>query len=108
MTAMGKIERDDPVADSLLEPRSTAELRALRRRMTMEAGEALGLFTGDAMDVASRLPVRLVEGAKQRAGIDDLTELLEYALACIATEDDFGERLLAREGSASRDLDLDF
>ncbi|NYZ16702.1 hypothetical protein HL658_29500 [Azospirillum sp. RWY-5-1] len=105
---MGTIERDDPVADPLLAPLSSAELRALRRRMTMEAGEALGLFTGDGVEIASRLPARLVEAAKQRSGIDDLTELLEYALACIATEDDFGERLLAREGSVSRDLDLDF
>lgn len=108
MTAMGKIERDTSMGEPALPPLSAAELWALRRRTTMEAGEAMGLFTGEDMEIGGRLPSRLVEAAKARSGIDDVAELIEYALASIATHDDFGERLLAREGSVSRDLDLDF
>ena len=35
-----------------------------------------------------------------------LTDLVEYALAKVALEDDFGAKLVARKGSIRRDLDL--
>ena len=42
----------------------------------------------------------LVEAAKARSGIKSDTDLLEYALARVALEDDFGQKLIAREGRA--------
>jgi hypothetical protein len=50
----------------------------------------------------------LVDAAKARSGIKSDTELLEYALARVALEDDFGQKLTAREGRVPRDLDLEF
>jgi hypothetical protein len=50
----------------------------------------------------------LVDAAKARSSITSDTELLEYALARVALEDDFGQKLIAREGRAPRDLDLEF
>jgi hypothetical protein len=36
------------------------------------------------------------------------TELLEYALAKVALEDDFGTRLIRRKGRVAKDVDLEF
>jgi hypothetical protein len=50
----------------------------------------------------------LIEAAKAKTGLSSMTEILEYALAKVALEDDFGAALVARKGKASRDLDLEF
>jgi hypothetical protein len=50
----------------------------------------------------------LVDAAKARSGIKSDTELLEYAFARVALEDDFGQKLIAREGRVPPDLDLEF
>jgi hypothetical protein len=52
--------------------------------------------------VGGRLPDALVEQAKRVSGIVETTELLTYALARIAVEDDFGERLISRKGRVPR------
>ncbi|WP_338662431.1 hypothetical protein VQH23_19735 [Pararoseomonas sp. SCSIO 73927] len=47
----------------------------------------------------------LIDTAMKLTGITDPAELLTYALAKVVLEDDgFGERLLARKGSAPRGL----
>jgi len=48
------------------------------------------------------MPLRLALASKSD------TELLEYALARVALEDDFGLKLIARQGRVPRDLDLEF
>ncbi len=83
-------------------------LEAVRRQLTMAAGESMGLFSDKDTRVSSRLPSRLVEEAMARTGIENMTELIEYALTRVATEDDFGERLLRREGSVGKDINLEF
>ena len=72
-----------------------------------EAG-AVGLLAGTRKPVGVRLPEGLIAAARQRSGARSLTELVEYALAKVALEDDFGSRLLARKGSISPDIDLEF
>jgi hypothetical protein len=49
-----------------------------------------------------------VTRAKQRTGISSTTELVEYALAKVALEDDFGAKLVARRGTIPPDIKLDF
>jgi hypothetical protein len=51
---------------------------------------------------------QLVKAAKARSGIKSDTELLEYALARVALEDDFGSKLIARKGRIPKDLDLEY
>ena len=50
----------------------------------------------------------LLDAAKQRTGITSETALLEYALAKVAIEDDFGARLVRLRGRVSQDVDLEF
>jgi hypothetical protein len=49
-----------------------------------------------------------VQAAKARSGIKSDTDLLEYALARVALEDDFVRWMLARKGRVPRDIDLEF
>ncbi len=58
--------------------------------------------------LGGRFPHQLVEAAKARSGLTSNTELLEYALAKVALEDDFGEFLASRWGTVDPDLDLEF
>jgi hypothetical protein len=80
----------------------------LRQRHMMEWAEQSGLLEGENGRIGGRIRRRLLRAAKERSGISSDTELLEYALAKVACEDDFGVKLLARKGTVPRDIDLDF
>jgi hypothetical protein len=47
-----------------------------------------------------------LDEAKARTGITSTTDRVEYALAKVALEDEFGTKLVARKGSIPRNLDL--
>lgn len=99
-----------PVQPKLQEPAEVAigEVQRLRRRSVIEGAEEAGLLEGQRGRIGGRVRERLVRAAKERSGISSDTELLEYALAKVALEDDFGARLLELKGSVSRDIDLEF
>jgi hypothetical protein len=53
------------------------------------------------------MPSALVAQAKKKTGIQSDSKLIEAALANIAVADDYGEWLLSRPGTVSRDVDLE-
>ena len=55
-----------------------------------------------------RVHRRLIDAAKQRSGLTSDSALVEYALAKVAIEDDFGQLLSDLRGSVSRDIELEF
>ena len=77
-----------------------------RRRTVVEAAKAEGLLAGDNSALGARVPHRLITRAKERSGIASTTDLVEYALAKVALEDDFGVKLVRRKGSIPADLKL--
>ena len=79
-----------------------------RRTAVLATAHEAGLFAGANGRIAGRVRKQLIEAAKARSGIKSDTELLEYALARVALEDDFAAKLLALEGSVPRDIDLEF
>ena len=79
-----------------------------RRAATFAEAENAGLLGGARRPVGARVAEPLLQAAKQRSGLTSTTEVLEYALAKVALEDDFGERLLALKGTVPPDLDLEF
>jgi hypothetical protein len=79
-----------------------------RRQAVLATVQGAGLLAGARSRIAGRIRSQLVKAAKARSGIKSDTDLLEYALARVALEDDFGDRLIAREGRVPRDLDLEF
>jgi len=78
-----------------------------RRRSVVAAAKAAGLMAGDNGALGARIPHRLVAEAKERSGISSTTELVEYALAKVALEDDFGRKLVARKGTIPADIKLE-
>ena len=78
------------------------------KRAVLDSVKEAGLLAGARGRIAGRIRKQLVHAAKVRSGIDSDTELLEYALARVALEDDFGRKLVARAGRISRDIDLEF
>jgi hypothetical protein len=69
-----------------------------RRTAVLQLAEEHGLLTAKDRQIGGRFSADLVERAKQVTGIASDTELLTYALAKVALEDDFGQRLVARRG----------
>jgi len=81
---------------------------ASRRRTVIDTARRLGLLDGENGRIGARVGRDLVAAAKEKSGIVSDTELLEYALAKVALEDDFGARLVRRKGRVARDVDLEF
>jgi hypothetical protein len=79
-----------------------------RRRAILETAREAGLLAGISSRIAARIRKPLIDAARARSGNLSDTELLEYALACVALEDDFGQKLLARRGRVPKDIDLEF
>jgi len=90
----------------LMPPAFTSEFIARRRVAVVDAAKQAGLLEGENSHVGARIPQHLVSAAKARTGIASTTELVEYALAKVALEDDFGLKLVARKGAIASDVDL--
>ena len=80
---------------------------SIRRRAVMDTARELGLLGGENGRIGGRVRRDLVAAAKKKSGIASDTELLEYALAKVALEDDFGTKLVRRKGRIAQDLDLE-
>ncbi|MGY3341520.1 MULTISPECIES: hypothetical protein [unclassified Bradyrhizobium] len=80
----------------------------IRRRAVLETARKLGLLGGESRRFGGRVCQDLVAVAKKTSGISSDSELIEYALADLALEDDFGTRLIRRKGQVTKDLDLEF
>lgn len=93
---------------SAAKPEVAAGPESLRRLTVIDTARRLGLLGGENSRIGGRVRRDLVAAAKARSGIVSDTELLEYALAKVALEDDFGAKLVAREGRVPKDLDLEF
>jgi hypothetical protein len=91
-----------------LDPGFATALSSLRLRTVIDAARKLGLLDGENSRIGGRIQRDLVAAAKAKSGIASDTELLEYALAKVALEDDFGAKLVSRKGRIAKDLDLEF
>lgn len=77
-----------------------------RVKSTLSTAAATGLTQGrKGKQLSQRVHETLFEAAAAKSGLRG-AELIDYALAKVALEDDFADRLLAREGSVSRDVDF--
>ena len=80
-----------------------------RRDLIMDAAAQNG-WLGPEKDgrITGRVPRALIEAARAKAPVASDTELVTYALAKVALEDDFGEVLLSLRGSVPASVDLEF
>lgn len=81
---------------------------SLRRRTVIDTARQLGLLDGENGRIGGRIRRDLIAAAKEKSRITGDTELLEYALAKVALEDDFGVKLVRRKGRVAKEIDLEF
>lgn len=74
----------------------------------IERAQEMGLMTTNTQQVGARLPMKLLEQAKKRTGINSTTDLLTFALANVALDDNFAEAFVAARGKLDPDLDVGF
>lgn len=77
-----------------------------RVKATLSTAAATGLIQGKkGKQLSGRVHETLFEAAAAKSGLRG-TDLIDYALAKVALEDDFAETLIALKGAVPRDVDL--
>jgi hypothetical protein len=101
---------EDPMSDKGASKKRGETQRAGRERFesVMQAAARSGLLEKKSSRIAGRVSPTLVEQAKRRTGIEADTDLIAFALANVALEDNFAEAFKAARGKVDADLKLDF
>jgi hypothetical protein len=79
-----------------------------RFEAVMQAAEQSGLLGEKSGRIGGRVSSALVEQAKRQTGIETDTDLIEFALATVALEDNFAEVFKKSRGKVDPDLKLGF
>jgi hypothetical protein len=90
--------------------RKTGQLPVSRARFeaVMQAAEQSGLLSEKSGRIGVRVSPALVKQAKRQTGIETDTDLIEFALATIALEDNFADAFKASRGKVDPKLKLGF
>lgn len=71
--------------------------------------EQSGLLKGARTRIVrGRMPKALVDKARENTGAKTDTELIEFALAHVATIDEYASWLISQRGTVRKDIDLEF
>ena len=101
-----ELKGERPLGSATTRKSAAGSALSQRVKATLSTAAATGLIQGKkGKQLSGRVHETLFEAAAAKSGLRG-TELIDYALAKVALEDDFAERLLAREGAISRDVDL--
>src|ERR1700730_16569136 len=100
-TTKGSTVHREPTTGRL--PVSKARFEAV-----MRAAEQSGLLGEKSGRIGGRVSSALVEQAKRQTGIETDTDLIEFALASVALEDNFAEVFRKSRGKVDPELKLDF
>jgi hypothetical protein len=79
-----------------------------RFEAVMQAAERSGLLSEKSGRIAGRVSPALIEQAKRQTGIRTDTDLIAFALATIALEDDFAETFKESRGKIDPEMKLGF
>jgi hypothetical protein len=79
-----------------------------RFEIVMNAAKLSGPLKEKSTRIAGRISPALVRQAKKRTGIEADTDLIEFALANVALEDNFAEVFAEARGRAGAKLKLGF
>jgi len=74
----------------------------------MRAAEKFGLLNEKSGRIGGRVSPALVRQAKRQTGIETDTDLIEFALATVALEDNFADVFKESRGKADPKLKLGF
>ena len=74
----------------------------------MKAAARSGLLSEKSSRIGGRISPALIEQAKKQTGIATDTDLIEFALASVALEDNFSEVFKKSRGKVADDLKLGY
>src|SRR5882762_5646890 len=94
------VQRDAKIGQFLV---SKARFEAV-----MQAAEQSGLLSEKSGRIGGRVSPALVRQAKRQTGIETDTDLIEFALATVALEDNFAETFKESRGKVDAELKLGF
>lgn len=83
-------------------------VNATRFQAVMKAAEHSGLLGEKSTRIGGRISPALLEQAKKQTGIQTDTDLIEFALANVALDDDFGQTFEKVRGTVDPSLKLGF
>jgi hypothetical protein len=92
----------------LTPPAILAVLGKARFEAVMRAAERSGLLGGKSGRIGGRVSPALVRQAKRQTGIESDTDLIEFALATVALEDNFAETFKESRGKVAPGVELGF
>ena len=87
---------------------ATTRGRQERVKAVMARAEQSGLLGDKDGRIASRVSSNLIRQAKARTGLTSDTQLMEFALANVALDDDFAEVFRKLKGTVDPDLELGY
>lgn len=79
-----------------------------RVEAVMRAAEKSGLLSGKGGRIGGRVSPALVRQAKRQTGIETDTDLIEFALATVALEDNFADAFRESRGKVDPKLKLGY
>ena len=85
-----------------------AEVGKARFEAVMRAAEQSGLLSEKGGRIGGRVSTALVKQAKRQTGIETDTDLIEFALATVALEDNFAETFKKSRGKVDPELKIGF
>jgi hypothetical protein len=85
-----------------------ATVSRTRFEAVMKAAEHSGLLGEKSTRIGGRISPALIEKAKKQTGIATDTDLIEFALANVALDDNFGETFRKTRGTVDPTLKLGF
>lgn len=88
-----------------LQPQATVNL--WRNATVLSLLEKMGLTRNKTAQLGARVNPRLLELARERAGVETDSQLIELALGNLVMEDGFAEAFKASRGTINPDLDLE-
>jgi hypothetical protein len=102
---MAKISAHKPVPGATADqaPETRTRIDAV-----MRAAERSGLLSGKNGRIGGRVSPALIAQAKQQTGIETDTDLIAFALASVALEDNFAETFGKSRGKVDAELKLGF
>jgi predicted transposase YdaD len=86
----------------------TSSSKSARFEAVMQAAKQAGLLRGKEGRIGGRVSPVLVRQAKRQTGIEADTDLIEFALATVALEDNFAQAFKASRGKIDAGLKLGF
>ena len=109
--AAGRVSEDGARRAKVVQPEAkTAQFVVSKARFeaVMRAAEQSGLLAGKSGRIGGRVSPALVRQAKRQTGIMADTDLIEFALATVALEDNFAVAFKRSRGKIDPELKLGF